>query len=134
MALPRLHLSLESDASLLADFYCGQAEMDEFIHTRLNAFLTAYNCRFYVVRDERETIVAMLVLSSGQLFLDEDCKDDLRLKFPDIEVNERLKPYWEAGVFPSIEIDYLAVQQEYRGRHIGSTLMQIGRASCRERA
>ena len=125
MAQPSLRLKLEQDASILTDFYSGIDGMDEFIHTRLSAFLRAYNCRFYVLRNEQGLIVAMFVLSGGQLFLDEDCKDDLRMKFPDIENIPDLKDYLEAGFFPSIEIDYLAVRKEYRRQHIGRTIISI---------
>lgn len=121
----RLHLKLEQDASILSDFHSGVEEMDTFIHTRLSAFLRAYNCRFYVLRNEQGTVVAMFVTSGGQLVLDEDCKDDLRMKFPDIEERPELKDYWEAGVFPSIEIDYLAVRKEYRNQHIGRDIISI---------
>lgn len=120
-----LHLKLEQDASILADFYSGIDAMDTFIHTRLSAFLRAYNCRFYVLRNEQGRIVAMFVTSAGQLLLDDDCKDDLRLKFPDIEEWPEIKDYWEAGVFPSIEIDYLAVQKEFRNCHIGQDIISI---------
>ena len=125
MAQLNLHLSWEQDASILADFFSGVDAMDTFIHTRLSAFLRAYNCRFYVLRTEQGVVVAMFVVSAGQLFLDEDCKDDLRLKFPDIEEWASLHDYWEAGVFPSIEIDYLAVKKEYRNQHIGEDILSI---------
>ena len=74
---------------------------------------------------EAAILVAMFVTSAGHLYLDEDCKEDLRLKFPDIEEWPELKDYWEAGVFPSIEIDYLAVQKEYRNQHIGTDIISI---------
>ena len=125
MAQLQLHLKLEQDASILSDFYSGIEAMDTFIHTRLSAFLRAYNCRFYVLRDEQGIVVAMFVTSAGHLYLDEDCKDDLRTKFPDIEEWSELRDYWEAGVFPSIEIDYLAVKKEYRDQHIGSDIISI---------
>lgn len=125
MASLILHLSLEQDASILSGFHSGVEEMDTFIHTRLASFLRAYKCRFYVLRSEQGTIVAMFVISAGQLFLDEDCKEDLRLKFPDIEEWPQLRDYWEAGVFPSIEIDYLAVQEEYRKQKIGEDILSI---------
>ena len=125
MAQLHLHLKLEQDASILADFYSGIEAMDTFIHTRLNAFLKAYNCRFYVLRDEQGIVIAMFVTSAGYLYLDEDCKEDLRLKFPAIEEWPELKDYWEAGVFPSIEIDYLAVQKEYRNQHIGTDIQPV---------
>ena len=52
MAQFNLHLKLEHDASILKDFYSGVDALDTFIHTRLSAFLRAYNCRFYVLRNE----------------------------------------------------------------------------------
>ena len=125
MAKLSLHLKLEQDASILADFYSGVDAMDKFIHTRLSAFLRAYNCRFYVLRNTEGTIVAMFVISEGQLILDDDCKNDLRIKFPDIEKSAEIKDYWEAGVFPSIEIQYLAVRKEYRGQYIGKDIISI---------
>ena len=124
MAKQRFYLELESDASVLADFYSGVKSMDEFIHNRLSVFLRVYkDSRFYVLRNEDGLVLAMCVLSSGQLFLDEDCKDDLRIKFPDIDEREDLKEYWQGGLFPSIEINYLAVNQDYQGKHIGSKII-----------
>lgn len=121
-----LRLKLEQDASVLEDFYSGVDEMDNFIHTRLSAFLRAYrNSRFYVLRNTEGIIIAMFVISEGRLVLDEDCKDDLRMKFPGIEEWDRIKDFWEAGFFPSIEIDYLAVRKEYRGQHIGTDIISF---------
>lgn len=126
MEQPNLHLTLEQDASILVDFYSGIDEMDAFIHTRLSAFLRAYrNSRFYVLRNTDGIVVAMFVISEGRLVLDEDCKDDLRMKFPGIEEWSEIKDYWEAGFFPSIEIDYLAVRKEYRKQHIGTDIISI---------
>ena len=125
MAQLNLHLRLEQDTSILSDFYSGIEAMDTFIHTRLSSFLRAYNCRFYVLRDEQDIVVAMFVVGAGQLFLDEDCKEDLHLKFPDIEEWPSVHDYWEAGIFPSIEIHYLAVQEEYRNQHIGEDILAL---------
>lgn len=125
MTKQRFHLDRESDASVLADFYSGVKSMDDFIHNRLPVFLRIYKeSRFYVLRNEDGLILAMCVLSSGQLFLDEDCKDDLRMKFPDIEKWTELKEYWDGGLFPSIEINYLAVSKEYQNKHIGSKMIE----------
>ena len=102
MERPNLYLTLEQDASILVDFYSGVDEMDDFIHTRLYAFLRTYhNSRFYVLRNAESIIVAMFVTSEGRLFLDEDCRNDLQLKFPDIEKWPEYKDYWETGAFPS---------------------------------
>ena len=126
MERQNLHLQLEQDASILADFYSGVDEMDDFIHTRLSAFLRAYHSSyFYVLRNAEGVIVAMFVISEGRLFVDEECRDDLRLKFQDKEKWPEYKDYWETGAFPSIEIDYLAVRKEYRNQHIGTDIISI---------
>ena len=67
MAQFNLHLKLEHDASILKDFYSGVDALDTFIHTRLSAFLRAYNCRFYVLRNEQGVIVAMFVISGAKI-------------------------------------------------------------------
>jgi len=125
-AVPSLHISVQTDVEILRDFYCGQPDMDEFIHTRLDAFLKSYpRARMYVARDDHQQVVAMFVLSNGHQFLDEDCKEDLVMKYPDILSREDLKDYWESGAFPTIEIDYLAVAQNMRNCQIGTTLIHF---------
>lgn len=121
----RLHISEQQDAAILADFYCGESHMDEFLHKRLNAFLASYDCRFYVIKDDAGQIIAMFVLRNGRIYLDEDCKDDLQMKFPDILEEQDIANFWESGVFPSIEIEYLAVQQEVRKNHVGSDIIEF---------
>lgn len=122
-----LRYSKETDASVLKDFYCGLSIMDDFIHDgRLQAFLDEYACSFYVARDG-EDIVGMFVINRGYIELDEDCKEDLEMKFPDIQKIPLIAPYWGTGCFPSIEIDYLAVKKELRESHA-----HIGRQMIRE--
>lgn len=124
MNQPRLYISLQTDVSILSDFCCGQTNMDNFIHTRLGAFLKSYpTTRLFVVKDESHAIVAMFVLNNGHLLLDDDCKDDLLIKFPEIEKIDYLQDYWESGAFPSIEIDYIAVREDLRNQHIGDSLI-----------
>ena len=125
MTKTRYHLAREYNASVLADFKSGVESMDEFIHNRLSVFLRVYNTsRFYVLKDVDGLIVAMFVVSCGQLFLDEDCKEDLHMKFPDIEERPDIKDYWEGGLFPSIEINYLAVHKDFQNRHIGRKIIR----------
>lgn len=50
------------DASVLSNFYCGIEEMDEFIHHKLQSYLTRTECEAYTVR-QGEEIVAMLSVS-----------------------------------------------------------------------
>ena len=68
---------------------------------------------------------ARRIYTSRFLFWRRCYGNDLRIKFPDIEKTEELKDYWEAGVFPSIEIQYLAVKKEYRGQYIGKDIISI---------
>lgn len=117
-----LIVSQETDASILADFYCGLQRMDDYIHDgSLQQFLDNNPCHFYVIKDGTE-VVAMFVISKGHLELDEDCKDDLKMKFPDIDKSPISKMLWDQCMFPSIEIDYLAVREGHRcsDKHIGS--------------
>ena len=125
MVKTKFYLEREQDVSVLDEFYSGIADMDNFIHNRLSVFLRVYNnSRFYVLREEQGKVIAMFVVGTGQLFLDEDCKDDLRMKFPDIESRPEIKEYWEGGLFPSIEINYLAVHKDYQHKHIGRRLIK----------
>ena len=39
-----------------------------------------------------------------------------------------LRDYWESGVFPTVEIEYIAVRKDMRGKHIGSTLIHYIRS------
>lgn len=113
----------ESDVSILADFYCGLPFMDEYIHDgRLQTYLSQHSRTFFVVRSECYDIVAMFVISKGVLYLDEDCKEDLEMKFPGFGTEPLIAQEWQTGMFPSLEIDYLAVREDCRGtcRHIGS--------------
>ena len=117
----------ETDVSILADFYCGLPTMDDYIHGGgLQRHISAHECKFSVVRSAEDGIVAMFVISKGQLFLDEDCKDDLEMKFPGIGEEPIVAEYWKTGCFPSLEIDYLAVRQDCRQseRHVGSWVIR----------
>lgn len=117
----------ETDVSILKGFYCGLRIMDEYIHDgRLQSHIDTHPCRFAVVRNQDNEILAMFVLSKGALQLDEDCIDDLKLKFQCAEKELDVLEWLDAGKFPSLEIDYLAVKQECRGSnlHIGRWVIQ----------
>lgn len=125
--MQELVVTEETDASILEGFYCGLPIMDNYIHDgRLQEHINNHPCRFAVVRTQSDAIVAMFVISMGKLLLDEDCIDDIKLKFQCAEIDPEVTNWLNAGVFPSLEIDYLAVKKDLRecGLHIGSWVIR----------
>lgn len=96
--------------------------MDLFIHDGLEYILQEPKYNFYTVVDDSNVIVAMFVYSEGKV---------LREKNEYLEIIEDGSPHatFENGCvidricYDTLEIDYLAVQEEYRNRGIGSTII-----------
>lgn len=125
--MQNLVVTEETDVSVLEGFYCGLPIMDDYIHDgRLQEHVTTHSCRFAVVRTQSGEIVAMFVISKGTLRLDEDCIDDIKLKFECAEIDPEVLSWLDEGVFPSLEIDYLAVKKDLResDMHIGRWVIQ----------
>ena len=111
------------DASVLSNFYCGIEEMDEFIHNKLQEYLTKTGCDAYTVK-EGDNIVAMLSLGEDTLILDDDDKDDMRSGFvPKPNIALENKDFLEEKEFQAVEITYLAVEKERRGEGIGGFII-----------
>lgn len=113
-----------SSASILEGFECGIQKMDAFIHESLDAFLkNDPRYSFFVVVEEELGIVAMFVTSSG-MFVDHDEEfDDIPFGKPWGYMGEDLKMH--AGMmYPTLEIDYLAVRKDLRGKGYGSTIIE----------
>ena len=111
------------DASVLSNFYCGITEMDDFIHEKLQTYLSQTGCDTYVIRSGEE-IVAMLSLGDDMLTLDEDDKDDMKSGFvPKPSISLEQKEYLEESEFPAVEITYLAVDKKWRGKGIGEYII-----------
>ena len=62
------------DASVLSNFYCGIQDMDNFIHEKLQGYLSRTDCEAYAIKIG-DDIVAMLSLGEDTLCLDEDDKE-----------------------------------------------------------
>ena len=111
------------DASVLSNFYCGIEEMDHFIHEKLQGYLNRTGCEAYSIKQGNE-IVAMISLGEDTLCLDEDDKDDMRLGFvPKPSVALENQNYLSEKEFPAVEITYLAVEKNWRGKGIGEFII-----------
>lgn len=117
-----LHFQKQDSHYILRDFYCGVAKMDMFISDGLEYILQEPKYHFYIVRDDNDVIVAMFVFSEGKV---------IRGKDEYIEIVDDGTPHaiFEGGCvidricYETLEIDYLAVQEEYRNNGIGTTII-----------
>lgn len=117
-----LHFQKQESHYILQDFYCGVLKMDSFIKDGLEYILKDPRYNFYVVKDDNEAIVAMFVYSEGKV---------IRGKDEYIEIIDDGCPHAvfndgciiDAVCYETLEIDYLAVQEEYRNQGIGSTII-----------
>lgn len=85
----------------LSSFNCGVREIDQLIHKRsegLNDYIKDENYESFIVYVD-ELPVAVFVYGNGIL-----------------QTNE--------GDFESIEIEFIAVREEYRGKHIGTKIIE----------
>ena len=118
-----LRYSKESSAGMLKDFECGIPAMDVFIHESLDVLIkkdSRYD--FYVAEEEGLGLVAMFVISRGG-FLDRDEEfDDLPFGKPWSYVGEDSQMH-SGTLYPTIEIDYLAVRKDLRGKGYGSEIL-----------
>lgn len=93
----------------LSLFNSGIREIDMLIHRRtggLMSFIEEVPCEFYVARIEDEP-VALFVLSDRMVTVD----------------NEK---------YPSLEIDFIAVKQEWRNKGIGAHILQLAERNARD--
>lgn len=112
-----------NSAAEFKDFCCGIDEMDEFIHNGLDLSVESCFCKLYKVSKDKE-IVALLALSFDSLSLDPDDKSDLK-SGGTMALNTSYKDtFWNKMHYPALEIAYLAVRKDYRGKSIGSTLIK----------
>jgi GNAT superfamily N-acetyltransferase len=122
------------DASVLSNFYCGIQEMDDFIHKKLQGYLQRTDCEAYAIKHKGE-IVAMLSLGEDVLCLDEDDKGDMRSGFiPKPSKALETQAFLMEKEFPAVEITYLAVGKDWRGKGIGEFIIsQVENKVLRER-
>lgn len=118
-----LRYSKESSAGMLKEFECGIPAMDSFIHEALDTLIkndTRYS--FYVVEEEGVGIVAMFVTSRGG-FLDRDEEfEELSFGKPWSYIGKDSQMH-SGMMYPTLEIDYLAVRKDLRNKGYGSEIL-----------
>lgn len=123
----QLRIELLKDLSELEDFRCGVSAMDKFIANGLNQSVQNNYCTLYSVREE-DKLVAFFALSCDSLMLDTDDKEDLSAGFTTASTPQVSSDYsdvfWAKMRYPAIEIAYLAVSEDQRGKSIGSVIVQ----------
>lgn len=119
----------------LEDFECGVLAMDKFIHNGLNQSIAHNYCRLYVAT-MNEVIVALFALSFDSIDLDFDDKEDLLLGYsstgtPDVCCDYE-DVFYSKRRYPALDIAYLAVRKEYRGRRIGESIVNSIKQMARQ--
>lgn len=117
-----LQYTKEISTKTLEGFECGIAKMDDFIHHSLDAFLkndSRFN--FYVVRDGQD-VVAMFVTSRGMFIDHDDVFDDIPFGKPWGYLGKDFRMH-SGMMYPTLEIDYLAVRKDLRGNGFGSAII-----------
>ncbi len=117
----------------LTDFHClesfcsGVKAMDKFIRSDFRLSVENHYCSAYGVWFKEE-LVAIYALSFDSLDLDSDDKEDLQMGLsptgtPYIDFNYK-DTFYAKPRYPALDIAYLAVQQKYRGQHIGYAIVE----------
>ena len=109
--MSEFELSIERafDTEALSLFNSGVREIDLLIHKRsggLLSFIEEVPCEFYVAKVEDEP-VALFVLSDRM-----------------VTVNDEK--------YPSLEIDFIAVKQEWRNKGIGAHILQLAEQNAKD--
>ena len=111
--------------------------MDSFIRSDFRMSVENHYCNAYGVWLGTE-LVAIYALSFDSLDLDSDDKDELQIGLastgtPDIDWNYK-DTFYAKPRYPALDIAYLAVQQKYRGQHIGSAIIEQIAADARSQS
>ena len=117
-----MELSLKplSDFSVLTDFRCGVQIMDDFIHHNLQSYVQQCVCSPYYLYDENGSTVAFFLFCfDGLVLLKEDIRNQL-----DTQCGLKLPDTYPMDVYPSIEIEYLAVAEPFRLQGIGTECIE----------
>ena len=123
-----LKITPYKDIKELEDFYCGVAEMDNFIHHSDGFTLSINNhyCKAFIVRDSSDEVIAVFALNFDAVQFDEDNLDDMfsgvLSSTPDISYEYR-DVFMSKSHHPALEITYLAVKKGRRTKGIGKVIV-----------
>ena len=116
------------DFHRLETFCSGVDSMDRFIRGDFRMSVENHYCTAYAAM-YRDELVAVFALSFDSLDLDSDDKEELQsgislTGIPAVDFNYR-DTFYAKPRYPALDIAYLAVQQEWRGRKIGRYLIDM---------
>lgn len=116
-----------TDFHCLESFYSGVETMDSFIQGDFRMSVENHYCTAYGVWYGAE-LVAVYALSFDSLDLDSDDKEELQTGIsntgtPEVNWNYR-DTFYAKPRYPALDIAYLAVQQQYRGKRIGYAIVE----------
>ena len=118
-----------TDYSELDNFECGLEEMDNFICSKDGLRMSVENhyCKCFGVKDDHGMTVAIFALAFDSVTLDSDSTDDLfsgvMSAVPNIS-KEYTDNFKAKNHHPALEIAYLAVHKDCRGRGIGESVIE----------
>ena len=116
-----------NDISALEGFECGVNLMDSFIKNGLLDCIVSHYCVLYGCYNSDDILVGFVALSADSVTLDADDKDDLQKGYSDTPAPNLPNTYdvfWQKIKYPAIEIAYLAVAKQFRGKGIGSFIVE----------
>ena len=116
------------DFHCLKTFYSGVESMDVFIQGDFRLSVENHYCSAYIGKYNDE-VVAVFALSFDSLDLDSDDKEELMsgistTRTPDVEWNYK-DTFYGKPRYPALDIAYLAVKEEWRGKKIGQYLIEM---------
>lgn len=114
------------DVSVLSNFFCGVAVMDDFIHRKdrgLQYYIDNSEANTILVKMNNEIVAFFSIIESCVIF-DEDSIDDMKHRVASIPENAFENPdFFNKKEFPAIEIAYLAVEKTKRCQGIGRAII-----------
>jgi GNAT superfamily N-acetyltransferase len=125
--VPKLYFERANNVSVLSKFYCGVTAIDDFVHSSekgLQKYLDHHLSNLWIVKDE-EKLVAFFAISSDTITL--NYQDRYFMKMgktikPHIDA-DFINEFWEKDKYPSIGIDFFAVEQNSQHRGIGKFII-----------
>ncbi len=121
-----VRISLLTDFGKVHSFHSGVRQMDSFIQNRLELSSNNHYCSTYEV-ESQGVLIGIFALSFDSLDLDLDDKDELMHGIssaysPSVDYDYQ-GTFWAKPRYPSLDIAYLAVHKDWRGKGIGRLLI-----------
>ena len=120
-----IRIKREDNAKDLKDFNCGIKEMDYFIHFKLDNFLADHTNQLFIARNENDCIIGMFVLSEGYFFDEQENFIDAPAYGKPFAILDKMNGKTKLiKRYSTIEIEYLAINKEFREKGIGRKILQ----------